>query len=181
MRCNVPVILACWTATGVLLAGCATPRSSGTAEVSSTLTPVAERPKPTPEPTPPPQAKPRYAARPPAERSTAAPSAKPADKPPGDSVADLIKASTSWLDDGKTLSVTRENAGSAAPVPLFRQAIVLAAVRAAMAGLPAEPRAEFQRGLITLTFGQGSSAQIADAVNRAISVPEVHRLRVVLP
>jgi len=62
------------------------------------------------------------------------------------------------------------------PVPLFRQAIVLANVRAAIAGLPAPPKAEFQRGLLTLTFGQATSEQIAAAVNRAIEVPEVTRL-----
>ncbi len=65
-------------------------------------------------------------------------------------------------------------------MPLFRQAIVLAAVRAAVAGSPAVPKAEFRHGLLTLTFAQGTPAQIATAVNSAIAVPEVVRLGVIL-
>jgi hypothetical protein len=67
------------------------------------------------------------------------------------------------------------------PVPLFRQAIVLANVRAAVAGLPAQPRAEFQRGLLTLTFPPGSKADVTTAINKALTVPEVTRLRAKLP
>jgi hypothetical protein len=81
--------------------------------------------------------------------------------------------------DGNSLLVSRGPA--AAPVPLFRQAIVLANVRAAVAGLPAQPRAEFQRGLLTLTFPRGTGPEVAAAVNRAIEVPEVTRLRVIPP
>jgi len=75
--------------------------------------------------------------------------------------------------------VTRAGAAQAQPVPLFRQAIVLAKVRAAVAGLPAQPKAEFQRGLLTLTFPRGTQAEMAAAVNRAFAVPEVSRIQVV--
>ena len=75
--------------------------------------------------------------------------------------------------------VTRAGAAQAQPVPLFRQAIVLANVRAAVAGLPAQPKAEFQRGLLTLTFPRGTQAEMAAAVNRAFAVPEVSRIQVV--
>ena len=63
------------------------------------------------------------------------------------------------------------------PVPLFRQAIVLASVRAAVAGLPAQPKAEFNRGLLTLTFPPGSKTEVTAAINKALTVPEVTRLR----
>jgi hypothetical protein len=77
--------------------------------------------------------------------------------------------------------VTRAGASQAQPVPLFRQAIVLANVRAAVAGLPAQPKAEFQRGLLTLTFTRGTQAEMAAAVNRAFAVPEVSRIQVIPP
>ena len=77
--------------------------------------------------------------------------------------------------------VTRAGASQAQPVPLFRQAIVLANVRAAVAGLPAQPKAEFQRGLLTLTFPRGTQAEMAAAMNRAFAVPEVSRIQVIPP
>lgn len=67
----------------------------------------------------------------------------------------------------------------AAPVPLFRQAIVLAAVRSALADAPASPKASFSHGLLTLEFGGASPGDIAASVRRAISVPEVNRLGVI--
>ena len=66
-------------------------------------------------------------------------------------------------------------------VPLFRQAIVLANVRAAVAGLPVPPKAEFNRGLLTLTFPPGSTTDAAAAINQVLAVPEVTRLRAKLP
>ena len=90
-------------------------------------------------------------------------------------VATPIRANV--VNEGNSLLVTRSTA--AAPVPLFRQAIVLANVRAAVAGLPAQPKAEFQRGLLTLTFPRGTQAEMAAAVNRAFAVPEVSRIQVV--
>jgi hypothetical protein len=76
--------------------------------------------------------------------------------------------------------VTKAGAAQAQPVPLFRQAIVLANVRSAVADLPAQPKAEFQRGLLPLTFPRGKQAEVAAAVNRAFAVPEVSRIQVVL-
>ena len=78
------------------------------------------------------------------------------------------------------IMVTKAGAAPAQPVPLFRQAIVLANVRAAVAGLPAQPKTEFQRGLLTLTFPRGTQAEVAAAVNRALAIPEVSRLQVIL-
>ncbi len=78
------------------------------------------------------------------------------------------------------IMVTKAGTIPAQPVPLFRQAIVLANVRAAVAGLPAQPKTEFQRGLLTLTFPRGTQAEVATAVNRALTVPEVSRLQVIL-
>jgi len=76
--------------------------------------------------------------------------------------------------DGNALIITR---GAATPVPLFRQAIVLANVRAAVAGLPAQPKAEFQRGLLTLTFPPATQSEVTAAINRVLSVSEVNRVR----
>jgi len=75
--------------------------------------------------------------------------------------------------------ITKAGAAQAQPVPLFRQAIVLANVRAAVAGLPTQPKAEFQRGLLTLTFPNGTEEEVTAAVNRALAVPEVSRIQVV--
>lgn len=75
--------------------------------------------------------------------------------------------------------VTKPGASPAQSVPLFRQAIVLANVRASVADLPDPPQAEFRQGLLTLKFRGQSSEQISTAVNRAMSVPEVTRVQVV--
>lgn len=83
------------------------------------------------------------------------------------------------ISQGNSYLVSRDTAAD--PVPLFRQAIVLANVRAAVAGLPAQPKAEFRRGLLTLTFLDGTQPEIAAAINRALSVPEVTKLRATLP
>jgi hypothetical protein len=91
----------------------------------------------------------------------------------------LIRAKATWIEPGRSLAVIRSN--SEQPVPLFRQAIVLAEVRAALARTPARPQAELRRGQLTLIFSEGTSAQIADAINRTIGIPEVQRLTVILP
>jgi hypothetical protein len=75
--------------------------------------------------------------------------------------------------------ITKPGAPATQPVPLFRQAIVLANVRAAVADLPSPPQAEFRQGLLTLKFRGASSDQIAAAVNRAMTVPDVARVQVV--
>lgn len=91
----------------------------------------------------------------------------------------LIRAKSSWIEQGRSLAVIRNAPGQ--PVPLFRQAIVLAEVRATLAKTPVRPKAEFRRGQLTLTFSRGTPAQIADAINRTIGIPEVQRLVAVFP
>ena len=149
----------------LLLGGCASlrPPTEPTApppqQPTASLREVAApAPKPTPRPIPRPAAKPTpFPARTPANQET-------------------IQGSV--LRDGDALIITR---GAATPVPLFRQAIVLANVRAAVAGLPAQPKAEFQRGLLTLTFPAGTKPDVVSEINRALAVPEVTRLRANLP
>jgi hypothetical protein len=94
-------------------------------------------------------------------------------------IIDLIRARATWIEPGRSLAVIRASSGQ--PVPLFRQAIVLAEVRAALARTPARPQAEIRRGQLTLIFSQGTTPQIADAINRTLGVPEVQRLTVILP
>lgn len=92
----------------------------------------------------------------------------------------MINAHARWVDFGQSMIVTRANTPDAPTVPLFRQAIVLAAVRAAVAGCASPPVAEFKHGLLMLTFAGGTPADIANAVNRAIAVPDVVRVGVML-
>lgn len=143
------------------------------------------RPPAVTTPAPPPESgiSPRAVAAPaptptrrPAQRPIARPTPRPAPAPAAPPAA-AIRANVT--KDGSSLLVARGPA--AAPVPLFRQAIVLANVRAAVAGLPAQPQAEFQRGLLTLTFPRGSQSEITTAINKALAVPEVSRLRANLP
>lgn len=75
--------------------------------------------------------------------------------------------------------VTKPGASPAESVPLFRQAIVLANVRASVADLPNPPQAEFRQGLLTLKFRGQSPEQISTAVNRAMKVPEVTRVQAI--
>lgn len=96
-------------------------------------------------------------------------------------LAASIKGETSWTDGGKTLIVKERGSANAEPVPLFRQAIVLAKVRTVLAGSPAAPVAEFRHGMLMLTFPRGNNAEIADAANRALSAPEVNQLCVKMP
>jgi hypothetical protein len=154
------------------LAACTPVRETPPPPSAATSTPqrIATPPAPAPAPA---KVKPRAVPAPVPPRVT--PRIDPAPSKP----APAINAKVSREPGGQSVLVTR--GAAAEPVPLFRQAIVLANVRAAMAGLPAPPKAEFQRGLLTLTFGQASSEQIASAVNRAIEVPEVTRLRANLP
>ena len=155
--------------TAALLAGgCASFRPPATpapdrppAAPSSPRALGAPVPKPTPRPAPRPVARP-----------TPRPAPTPAATPPQTIRANIVR-------EGNSLLVAR--GPTAAPVPLFRQAIVLANVRAAVAGLPAPPQAEFQRGLLTLTFPRGSQGEITTAINQALAVPEVTRLRANLP
>ncbi|MFZ4483338.1 MAG: hypothetical protein ACOYOL_05075 [Chthoniobacterales bacterium] len=92
----------------------------------------------------------------------------------------MVQGDTSWIDYGSSFLVTRRGTTTVPAVPLFRQAIVVAAVRATVAGQPAEPTAEFSSGALTLTFTRGSPEEVASTINRAIAVPEVLQVRVVL-
>lgn len=138
---------------------------------------VAEvKPPPAASPAPP-----RPAAKRTIPRATPSPMDAPAGRPrtTQPDLPSLIQASSSWLEHGTTLLVVAR--GQSQPVPLFRQAIVLANVRSAVAGSPAAPRAEFRNGRLTLAFDRGTNPEIAAAVNRALSVPEVTRLEIRLP
>jgi len=85
----------------------------------------------------------------------------------------------SSANENTAVIVTKPGASPAQPVPLFRQAIVLANVRASLAALPNPPQAEFRQGLLTLTFREAPGEQVTTAVNRAIAVPEVARIQVI--
>ncbi len=176
-------VIALAAAAAFALAGCAAARKPPT--------PVPPTPAPQPEPAP--QAQPEIhapahpAATPvPARRAPQppprpkAPAAAPAPTPRQPALPSLIEGKTTWVDYGRSLVVARDSTPGVPPVPLFRQAIVLASVRAAVAGSPAAPKAEFRRGLLTLTFPGGTTQEIAAAVNRAIAVPEVSKLGVQL-
>jgi len=126
--------------------------------------------KPKPQPTP-------VKKRPTTSRPAKTPATtQPATTPPSPAAA--VNANVT-REAGNSLLVSRGT--TAAPVPLFRQAIVLANVRASVAGLPNPPQAEFRQGLLTLTFPPGSQSEATTAINKALTVPEVTRLRANLP
>jgi hypothetical protein len=141
-------------------AGCGTVREAA----PGTPAPVIATARPQPQPTPVKKTAPR-----PVEPAPPSPKPAPRKPPAPDINANVTRES------GNSLLVAR--GPKAEPVPLFRQAIVLADVRASLTGLPAEPKAEFQRGLLTLTFPRASQAQVAAAINKALTVPEVTHLR----
>lgn len=166
MSRKAPLALVIVTSSFVLT-GCATIKPpAGNLPPESAAAPLAQ---PTPPPTPAPQIRPV---------STSQPATSPNVAVAADH-SDLIAMIGGQVEDqGNALLVTR--AGTAtAPVPLFRQAIVLANVRAALTGHPAGPSAEFRRGILNLTFRRGTPVQMAAAINRTLLVPEVTRLRVV--
>jgi hypothetical protein len=147
-------------------AGCSS--VSDTAPSVPAPAPIVATTRPQPQPTPVNKTAPR-----PAKPTPPAPKPAPQTTPAAGINANVTRGS------GNSLLVSRGS--KADPVPLFRQAIVLADVRASLAGLPAEPKAEFQRGLLTLTFPRASQAQVTAAINKALTVPEVTRLRANLP
>lgn len=154
----------------LLLAGCSTPRPETVPPVKQTSPSIAPRVNKT-SPTLTSAARPR-----PMNVRTAPSQAAPATTA---DVTNLVRAKSTWIEKGRSLVVTRNTSGQ--PVPLFRQAIVLAEVRATLAKATARPQAEFLRGQLTLKFSRGTPAQIADAINRTISIPEVQKLVVFLP
>lgn len=157
---TIPVFTACTKARKEA------PAPAVVAAVTPASSSAAKAPRPAPQRTPP------------RDKPPVAETAAPAPRTTQPELPSLIQASASWVEYGKTLSVTR---GQSQPVPLFRQAIVLAAVRSAVAGSAAAPRAEFRNGRLTLAFDRGTNPEIAAAVNRALSVPEVTRLEIQLP
>lgn len=64
--------------------------------------------------------------------------------------------------------------------PLFQQAITLTRLRAAFPG-PEAPSISFRHGLPNLEFRQADDAAVAEAVRRALEVPQVTVLRVRVP
>lgn len=164
-------LIAVLTAALILTGGCTRVQEKTVPQgPSSVAPPRTAPPKPAPARTPPKPTPPASAPAPPRETA-------PPPRPPRADLPSLINAPAAWTNYGNSLVVTR---GKPQPVPLFRQAIVLASVRAAVAGSPAAPRAEFRRGVLTLSFGRGTNAEIAAAINRAIAVPEVTRMEVLL-
>jgi hypothetical protein len=152
----------------LLAGGCTTLRPPAPPVESAVVPAVATaQPAAKPKPTP---VKKRTTTTRTVKKPDAAPSASIAPRP-----AAVINANVVRDPAGNSLLVSRGTATE--PVPLFRQAIVLASVRAAVAGLPAQPKAEFNRGLLTLTFPPGSKTEVTAAINKALTVPEVTRLR----
>lgn len=154
----------------LLAGGCTTHRPESITQnnrPATTIAPYAVTPPSSPSPTPSPVRK---------TSSSVAPKTTPA---PSADIIFLIRAKATWIEHGRSLVVITSTAGQ--PVPLFRQAIVLASVRAALAKGSIRPDAEFRRGLLTLTFSNGTPAQIAEAINRALSIPEVRKLVAILP
>jgi hypothetical protein len=164
------VLLGCMAA-ALALAGCTTAREK---PVPSMPTSVASAPKPTPTPVP--------AVAKTKQRSTPRPTPRPTPTPaPARSdLPAMIGGGAKWVDPGRTLVVNRGTPAARQPVPIFRQAGVLAAVRANLAGSPAKPRAEFRRGLLTLTFDSGNNAEIAAAVRSAMNTPDTGAMGVYL-
>ena len=156
------------TLLALICAGCSTVRE--TPASASAPAPAAAVPAPKPKPTP--LKKRSTVSRPVQTPKTP----QPATTPPRP--AATINANVT-RETGNSLLVTRGT--TTAAVPLFRQAIVLANVRASVASLPNPPEAEFRQGLLTLTFPPGSQSEATAAINKALSIPEVTRLRANLP
>lgn len=145
---------------------------------------AVQQPRSAPEALPPKQATGRIstpiipsgaqAARSPALKPRTSQPAPPQTARPG--LAGLVNGSFAWIEPDRSFAVTKNNQGPDAPVPLFRQAIVLADVRAALASSAARPNAEFRNGTLSLTFNRASEAEIADAVNRALGAGGVRRI-----
>jgi hypothetical protein len=148
----------------LFLAGCAVfaPKPSDTAAPDKSASAPAIRPSSAASQTPPQRVE--------TSNRSVSPRPKPAPSP---SSSPLVAAPLS------AAIISKPGAPATQPVPLFRQAIVLANVRAAVAGLPAPPQAEFRQGLLTLKFREATPDQVALAVNRAMSVPEVTRVQVI--
>ena len=150
-------------------AGCAAPR--GNTSPIPAVSPAEARPAP-PEPS---RHFQRTEARSPAKPTPARPARAP--QPAASRLPEMVNGSFAWIESGRSFSASAgKQPSGATPVPLFRQAIVLADVRAALASSPARPVATFRQGTLTLSFSGGSDSEIADAVNRALQTGEVSRV-----
>jgi hypothetical protein len=122
--------------------------------------------------------KPQTASRPASPRQKPQPVSQAATR---SELPGMIGEGATWTSYGfRSLSVTRGGAATRQPVPIFRQAGALAAVRAALADSPAQPQAEFRNGVLTLKFAGGSNEEIASAVNKTLSVTGSRNLQVTL-
>ncbi|MBJ7327281.1 MAG: hypothetical protein JHC52_08040 [Chthoniobacterales bacterium] len=92
----------------------------------------------------------------------------------------MIGNGAAWAEPGRTMVVKRGGTGVQQPVPIFRQAGVLATVRGALAGSSAQPRAEFRHGVLTLTFDHGTNDEISAAVKKTLAVAGSSSVRVAL-
>jgi len=160
--------------TALFLAGCATVREEPAPPAPAASAPMA-KPKPAASPTVK-KKKPRTVSQPaPPKPRTPATASNRAELPA------MIGSGASWTSPGfQSLAVKRGTPSVQQPVPLFRQASTLAAVRATLADSPARPQAEFRNGVLTLTFDRGSNEEIASAVNKTLSVTGSRSLQVAL-
>lgn len=165
------LVTAVCAASSLLFAGCGTVREQ---------TPVAARPAdkvpadaiaPPKTPAPRPRIKTLSAAKP--RPKQAVPTANTVTTQlPG-----LVQGSFRWTDPGRSFTATANDVRpEVPPVPLFRQAIVLADVRAALASSPARPKADFRHGALSIEFRGANDAQIADAVNRVFATGAIERV-----
>lgn len=166
----------------LLIAGCSTAR-----EKSTPPPPVhREEPKAAPSPTPAAVAKktPVKGSTPTSTPSHPKPKPRPqqlqTSAPPHQDLAALIGDGASWMDYGNTIIITRGGAAARQPVPLFRQAGMLASVRAALSNSPIHPWTEFRHGQLVLTFTKGSNSEIAATVNKALSASEARNAKVIV-
>ena len=122
-----------------------------------------------------PETKPRTVSRPlPRATPQTTTASKRADLPA------MIGDGAAWTSSGFQSLAVRRGTAAQQPVPIFRQAGTLAAVRAALADSPAQPQAEFRNGLLTLRFARGSNEEIAAAVKKTLSVTGDRNLQVAL-
>lgn len=142
---------------------------------TAVVAPTPVRPQPQPRPAPPRRPHAKSAPTP-----TPAPAA-PVGKTSYSTLPSMITDRVSWTDQGRSMAVVRDAAAADKTVPLFRQAIVLGQVRSALADSEAAPAATFGHGALTLDFSRGSAEEIAAAVNKALAIPEVGNVQILLP
>lgn len=99
-----------------------------------------------------------------------------------ETVESLLRSGVAVSREGPVLHVRPRGAVTDEPLPLFRQAIVLTALRSELRnGTAAAPRVDIRDGVVVLAFSGGTAAEIAAAIDRAVTTPHVSRVRAVLP